>query len=255
VIECGSLEFAQARLQCRHGQRASEAAWQQLETTRAFAALLDDARRSPLRSWVVGITSPGKADQIEAVLRNHWRHAVAEVAGWMPTAWQPALAWCSVLADLPALQHLARRGEVLAWMHDDPKLRALCAESPQRRLAVAAAGPYRPLAAVWAQPHLMGFAWRAEWERQLPQPLSGPDDSLAQVAATLAAHGAAFAAAAPGPGGLLRRALQTRLSLLLRRAALEPAAAFIHVALCALDLERLRGELLARVLFPHPRVA
>jgi hypothetical protein len=43
--------------------------------------------------------------------------------------------------------------------------------------------------------------------------------------------------------------------LLLRRATLEPAAAFIHVALCALDLERLRGELLSRLLFAQRQVA
>jgi hypothetical protein len=31
--------------------------------------------------------------------------------------------------------------------------------------------------------------------------------------------------------------------------------AFIHVALCAIDLERLRGELLRRALFPTARAA
>jgi hypothetical protein len=53
----------------------------------------------------------------------------------------------------------------------------------------------------------------------------------------------------------LRRALQARLSLLLRRATLEPAAAFIHLALSALELERLRGELLVRKLFMNAKVA
>jgi len=46
-----------------------------------------------------------------------------------------------------------------------------------------------------------------------------------------------------------------RLSLLWRRAALEPAAAFIHLVLSALELERLRGELLGRRLFAHAKVA
>jgi len=40
VIECGSIEYAQARLQSRHGRRASEAQWQQLESIREFGALL-----------------------------------------------------------------------------------------------------------------------------------------------------------------------------------------------------------------------
>jgi hypothetical protein len=75
------------------------------------------------------------------------------------------------------------------------------------------------------------------------------------VVAALRRHGAAFAAAAPGSGTQLRRALQARLSLLMRRATLEPAAAFIHLALNALELERLRGELLGRKLFANARLA
>ena len=53
----------------------------------------------------------------------------------------------------------------------------------------------------------------------------------------------------------LDRTLQARLAPWLRRAAAEPAAAFVHLALCALDLERLRGELLRRALFPQISLA
>jgi hypothetical protein len=67
----------------------------------------------------------------------------------------------------------------------------------------------------------------------------------------LQSHAATFAAAPASQSRLLRAALRTRLALLLRRATLEPAAAFIHLALCALELERLRGELLLRTLFPR----
>lgn len=255
MIECGSLEFAQARLQSRHGQRAGEAAWQRLETAREFSALLDAARNSPLRPWLVGITAPGTSQQIEAVLRAHWRATVAEVARWMPKAWQAAVLWCAVWPDLPVLQHLARGGEPAAWMHDDPELRALCAATAAEQPAALAASAFAPLALAWQAPESMARAWRDEWQRRLPQPLGGVEDSLSQLTATVLKHGAAFAAAPPGPGWLLRRSLQARLSLLLRRVALEPAAAFIHVALCALDLERLRGELLGRALFAQRRPA
>jgi hypothetical protein len=255
VIECGSLEFAQARLQSRHGQRSGEAAWQRLETTREFAALLEVARSSPLRPWLVGITTPGTSHQIEAVLRTHWRALVSEVAAWMPAAWQPALAWCAVLPDLPVLLHLARGGEPTAWMLDDPDYRGMCAVPPTERAAALAAGKFGALADAWSVPQSLASAWYAEWERLLPQASGSADDGLSQVVATLREHGAAFAAAPAGQGWLLRRSLQARLSLLLRRATLEPAAAFIHVALCALDFERLRGELLSRALFPHGRVA
>jgi hypothetical protein len=255
MIEYGSLEFAQARLQSRHGQRASEVAWQRLETAREFGLLLGAARASPLRPWVVGITAQATSNEIEAVLRAHWRALVAEVASWMPPEWRPALDWCAVLPELPALQHLSRGGEPGAWMQDDPDLRALCAVPANERGTALAAGSLGALARGWSEPESLARAWQAEWERRLPHRLSDADESLRQVVAALTSHGAAFATAPPGPGGLLRRSLQARLSLLLRRATLEPAAAFIHIALCALDLERLRGELLGRALFPNARVA
>jgi hypothetical protein len=264
--DIGSLELAQARLQSRHGARADEVAWQRLEVAREFAALLDAARHSPLHPWLVGITPHSNAHQIEGVLRLHWRATVAETAGWMPTAWQPPLSWCAVLPDLPALQHLLRGGAPEGWMNEDPGLRAICAAAPGARAAVLAEGACAGWAGIsgvggigviggsdtpHASPRSLMPLWRAEWQRRLPRPLRGAGDPLAQLVTTLQSHAAAFQAAPASQSRLLRAALRARLSLLLRRAALEPAAAFIHLALCALDLERLRGELLLRVLFPR----
>lgn len=255
MIECGSIEYAQARLQSRHGGRASDAQWQQLESAREFAALLDAARAGPWRGWVAGLTAQSSAAQIESVLRAHWQAAVDEVVAWMPGPWHAALAWCAVLPDLPLLQHLARGGAPDAWMQDDPRWREFCALPQGERAAALAQGPWRALARAWPVPEQLAAAWLDEWRRRLPQPLQQADDSLRQVVAALRLHAVAFAAAAPGPGAPLRRALQARLSLLMRRAALEPAAAFIHLALSALELERLRGELLVRRLFPNAKVA
>ncbi len=255
MIECGSIEYAQARLQSRHGRRATEAQWQQLESTREFAAVLDAARAGPLQTWVAGLTAQAGSSEIEAVLRAHWHAAVAEIVAWMPGPWHGALAWCAVLPELPLLQHLARGGTPDAWMQQDPRWRELCAVPRGERAAMLANGPWRGLVRAWSAPDTLAAAWQAEWRRRLPQPLQQADDSLRQVAADLQRHGAAFAAATPGPGTQLRRALQARLSLLMRRAALEPAAAFIHLALSALELERLRGELLVRKLFANARLA
>jgi hypothetical protein len=255
VIECGSLEYAWGRLQARHGQRAGEPAWRRIEVMRDFAPLLELARSTALRPWLDGITADSSDAQIETTLRGHWRALVAEVGGWMPQAWQAAVAWCAVLPDLAPLQHLARGGEPTPWMDDDDTWRELCAAQPKDRAALLAAGPLSALAVSWAMPQTLGEAWLDEWQRRLPAPLGNAGEALPQVVRTLVDHRAAFAGAAAGQGWLLRGALSARLSLLLRRAAVEPAAAFIHLALCALDLERLRAELLRRALFPRWKVA
>ena len=172
MIDCGSLEYAQARIQARHGQRADELAWQRLETAREFAALLEVARQTPLRHWLVGITAPAAPHRIEAALRAQWRAAVDEVASWMPAPWQAALRWCAVLPDLPVLQHLAQGEQALGWMDDDPDYRALAAVPVAQRHAAVRAAARSPR---WPRPGWPPSRWRrrwhAEWLRRLPQPL------------------------------------------------------------------------------------
>ena len=67
----------------------------------------------------------------------------------------------------------------------------------------------------------------------------------------LAEHVNAFRDPLAGDGSALRHALHARLSRLFRHATLDPAAAFIFLAISALDFERLRGEILRRVAFPR----
>ena len=254
MIDCGSLEYAHARLHSRHGQRLDEAAWRRIEVIREFAPLLEGARAGALRPWLAGITANSSVHQIETALRGHWRALIDERSAWMPPSWQGALRWCAVLPDLALLQHLARGGEPTAWMHDDPTWRELCAAQPPARVAVLGAGPYAALAAAWATPQWLGRAWHDEWQRRLP-PRSGDAGSvLQQLVQALLSHRQVFVDAAPSQGWQLRGALRARLALLFRRAALQPAAAFVDLALCALDLERLRAELLRRLLFPRWQV-
>jgi hypothetical protein len=255
MIDCGSLEYSQARVQARHGQRPDEGAWQRLQTTRDFGALLTTARTGALGPWVADLTPQSTSQQIDAAMRMHWRACVADVTGWMPVEWRAALAWCAFLPDLPALQHLARGGSAQAWMADDPDWQALSVAPVDDRATILSAGPLASLAGAWSAPSALGKAWLAEWEQRLPQALTRADESLRRLVDTMLAHGAAFAGAAPGSGETLRRDLRARLSAQMRRATLEPAIAFIHLGLCALDLERLRGELMCRALFASAKVA
>ncbi|MDE2368777.1 MAG: hypothetical protein KGN16_07375, partial [Burkholderiales bacterium] len=162
-IECGSLEYALARLAAR--PRADAALWRRIEVERDFAPLLELARAGALRPWLVGITAASGVHEVESALRRHWRERVAEVAGWMPAAWRPALLWCAWLPDLAPLQHLLHGGVAPAWMEGDADWRELARAQPAQRVALLGRGAAAALAA--APQDLVG-AWTAEWRRRLP---------------------------------------------------------------------------------------
>jgi hypothetical protein len=246
VIESGSLEYAHARLCARYGARPDELVWRRIEMMREFGAMLDTTRTSPLGPWIVEIGPDATAHVIELALRARLRERIAAIAAWMPPAWCAAIEWCGVLGDLPVLQHLARGGTPPPWLRDDP-LQAQLRDSGHPR---AAMGPASLLAVARSDPDRLGSLWRAEWDRRLPA-RGGGSALLADVVRLLALHASQFREPALIDGWALRRALHARLSQLFRRATLDPAMAFIFLALSALDFERLRGELLRRVAFPR----
>jgi hypothetical protein len=264
VIEAGSLELTHARVLARHGERLGPADWRRIEATRDWTPALEVARSTALRPWLDGITADSGVAQVEGTLRRHWRGVVSETAAWMPAPWQAAVAWCAWLPDLPLLQHLARGGEPPPWMRDDDAWRALAAAQPPSRASVLAAGPAGALAAAWTAPDDAGRAWLLEWRKRVPRRVRArtagatPDSagaSLEALVRVLRDHAKVFGVAAPSQGWALRGALRSRLVQLLRRSALQPAMAFVHLALCALDLERLRAELLRRLLLPGRKAA
>lgn len=245
MIAAGSLEYAHARIWARHGQRPDDATWRRIEATRELAALLELARGSSLACWVEGVGPGADVHAIEAAVRRHWRERVAEVASWMPPAWSRAILWCGVLVDLPLLQHLARGGAALPWLAEDAQLRALvdgslAAPAPEATLLEAARN----------DPQRLLPLWRLAWQRCLPR-AAGRQAIEARLVPLLTAHAAAFGSPQTVDGWALRRSLQARLILLLRRTLAEPATAFIYLALSALEFERVRGELLRRAAFPQ----
>lgn len=243
----GSLEFAHARMSARYGARPDDLAWRRIEPLRELAPMLDAARATALRPWMTGIGPTTAPHAIEANLRRRWREIVAEVASWMPEAWQPAIRWCAAVPDLAAVAHLARGRAPQRWMHDDPVLRDLAGSAD----AVGTVERTGPLAPLMADPDGVARAWHAEWRRRLPSVERGDPSLLDAIARAVAAHVAAMREPALVDGTPLLRSLEARLVLLFRRATLDPAAAFAFLGLAALDGERLRGELLRRASFPR----
>lgn len=254
MIDCGSLEYAHARIGARHGARLREADWQRIEVLRDLGPLLELVRATSLGPWLAGIDASSDAHRVEAALRQRWRAIVAEVAGWMPTRWRPAVLWWATIPDLAPLQHLARGDPPAAWLRDDETWADLRTATPEARAGRLAEGTLAPLAVAWTTPQGLADAWYAEWRRRWPD-RTGADDMLAPLERAWRVHAARFADATAGEGWLLRASLRAVLGQLLRRAVLQPAAAFVHLALCGIDLERLRGELLRRIVFAPWKVA
>ena len=193
----GSLEFAQARLQARHGARPSDAVWSSLHAAVSLPALLEAARSSAIRPLTAGLESAATPDDVERLLGERLVARIAEVANWMPQKWRPAIEWTSRLLDLDV--HTAEARE--EWLD----------------------------------------AFRASWP-----PCSSTDRAgMEELVAVIERHVHDFARAPLDEAWPRRLLLQAQLESLFRRHALAPAAAFAHLAIVALDLERLRAEIVA----------
>ncbi len=239
--------YAQARLQARHGARADETTWQQLEGISDVAHYLQTARRTPLRPWVLTLTPHTKVHELEHILYQQFCAYVDEVARWQPSLWRPAVTWVKALVLLPALQHLLAGEAAPAWMRADPALKPFTCEDRNTRMAALLDSAYAPLLQGWQSGASLRSAWLRRWRALWPdtsvplrQPLNGIVRSFeAQLAQLSAAKDAVAARAALGAAMLKQ----------FRHHRQQPAAAFANLALVALDVERLRGQLLRRMLF------
>ncbi|TRZ94042.1 MAG: hypothetical protein D4R84_09525 [Rhodocyclaceae bacterium] len=218
------MEYAQARLQARYGAHPVEAEWQQLGVHRDFVTYLAAARAMPFADWLAGIEDSAGPHEIERALRRLWRDDVAEVARWMPAEWSPATRWVETLIDLPALAHRERGGTL-------PK-------------GVELADGLEPFAG--GKPGLA--QWQAHWIRLWPENHERDRRELIKLGDSLRRYLANFAECDAAAAWETRRALRLRMTYAFRRSALQPVAAFFFLLLLALDIERLRADLMLRAL-------
>ena len=240
--------YVQVRLQARHGARPDEALWRSLQGTSDFANYLQLARHTPLQSWVRTLDPGQSSDEIETELRRLFRRHVDEVAGWVPPAWRPAVVWVRRLPDLPALQHLLSGEPVPAWLQDDAELRDMGCLAVDSRLEAMQHSDCNVFLMASQTGESLTDAWLNHWRTLWPgtarqnQGLETLADALHQYLRVLQADSC--------------ESVQTRCEALhvqlvgaFRRYSFEPAAVFSSLALTALELARLRGDLLVRQLF------
>lgn len=225
----GNLDYAVARLHARSGFRMRPEQWQRIGSARSLGGVLDGLRASAAGAWAEGIGVGSDVHQIEHRLRTRYRAHLDELVRWSDPCWQPALQWCRLLIDLPALRQAVRQRQAEAL---PAEFRCLVSRSE--------AGAHADVEQVWLR-HL---------RQRLPALDADTCRALERLQQTLEAHRQRFSQLAPGNGWAEREALQRELSTQLRRSPLDPIQLLIWVVLLLLDYERVRGELLRLAALP-----
>jgi hypothetical protein len=239
--------YVQARLQSRHGERLQEAGWRALEAARSLDQFIERSRMTALRRFSERLNSSMSSHAIERALRAAWHDYVAEVADWGPPDWRPAVLWASYLADLPAIDALLR-GETPNWAQRDA---ALVPFLGSERVALEKS-PLAPLLPAPGREATLARRWYAHWRALWPR--RDQQHALTDLAKTIKTHVEHLDRAGPNEtSGPYRRELARNVTRMFRRHSGSPTAVFCHLALVALDLERLRGGLVRRRLFTPAR--
>lgn len=249
-----SFAYAQARLQARHGARPNAATWRRLEGVGDLLHFLQSARTTGLRPWVLHFSARTDIHAMELSLRQQFRQYIADVAGWQPVAWRKPILWIQRLLDLPGLQHLLMGERAPGWMRDDPVLKPFATNNLRTRLEALQESDFAPLVRAWQRGLPLLAGWRQRWRALWPQTSSTAAAPVEQLEAHLQRHLRSLR-----QGGGVERSQQAceqlaaKLAYEFRRHTHQPAAALLHLALVALDLERLRAALVRRSLFvEHP---
>jgi hypothetical protein len=243
-----TFAYVQVRLQARHGARPDEAVWRHLQGTSDFANYLQLARHTPLRPWVASLDPGQDSDQIEGELRRLYRHHVDEVAGWVPAAWRPAVLWVRRLPDLPALQYLISGGPVPLWLQDDAELHDMgCLTVDSRRQIMEESECNIFLTAFQADASFPD-AWLSHWRTLWPRAYRH-DQGMEALGQALHRYLQVLQADSCDSVQTRYEQLHAQLVSSFRRYSFRPAAIFSALALTALELTRLRGDLLVRQLF------
>jgi hypothetical protein len=243
-----SFAYAQTRIQSRYGERADAGVWLKLHNILDLGSYLQTAQQTALRPWVLGLSSTYNSHDIEQALRQKYRQHVDEVASWMPVKWHRPLQWIKRLADLPTLQYLLAGGEPLEWMKSDPEISDFTGDDVQLRVQHIRTAGNQALVDSWQQHGSILSGWLSQWKSIRPESIYFDQGQkqlekllLEQVQLQTRQQGKTL----PGDYEIML----DRLRLVFRRSAFQPAAVCAYLAIVAIDVHRLRSDLMLRLLF------
>ena len=248
MIVIPGTAYAQARVQSRYGRRADAGVWLKLDNIHDLGSYLQAAQQMPLRHWVLGLGLDHSSHQIELTLRQKYRSHVDEVADWMPGEWKKALRWIKRLVDLPALQYLVEGGEPLAWMHSDPEIANFIADDPHRCMQAIRLAGNAVMVDSWQQSGSILTGWLAQWNRLRPQS-SQQNRGIERLERLLHEQLRVQSKHQQTTPPIDYDFIGERLRLIYRRFAFLPAAVVAYLAMVALDIHRIRNDLMQRLYF------
>jgi hypothetical protein len=248
-----SFIYTQTRLQARHGMRADERSWQLAESQRELGNFLQSARQTGLKHWVSGLQATDPHQLLETGILTLYRDYIDDIASWTPPDWRASVQWTKLLTYLPALLHLLKGNTAQAWMLQDPVLKPFTGIHHEQRDAAFLQSELALLMHARHEGLSLIAAWTTRWQALWPDLRASERASLQLLYRLLQQHLEAFTQAAPATAWPQRQQLAGRLGVMFRQFRYQPAAIFAHLLLVALDVERLRGGILQRQLFPHFR--
>jgi hypothetical protein len=114
---------------------------------------------SSLWRFTERIDTQMSAHAIERALRAEWRRYVAEIAAWVPSAWEAPVLWTQYVPDLSLIEGLLGR-PAPEWAREDPIRRWFADGESRSELPAHARAPIAPLLAADG-----GRRWRSAGSR------------------------------------------------------------------------------------------
>jgi hypothetical protein len=248
MAKAAQYAYVQTRLQARHGVRLSDEEWRRLRSIGDLANYLQVAQRGPLNNWVVGIGANTTVHEIELLLRQRFREYIEAVSRWLGDDWRQSINWVKRLIDLPALSYILSGRAAPGWMLEDPGLKPFIHVNANLRDEAFWASDCRVFLQAWKNQEPLSEAWLREWKHISPLERHH-QTGMEQLCRMFRSKLHAQSESPEESTELLRDALEKELRGAFRRLSGGPEIMFVHLGLVALDIERLRGDLVRMALF------
>ncbi|MCP3848796.1 MAG: hypothetical protein GY694_00955 [Gammaproteobacteria bacterium] len=243
--------YLQARVQARYAQLTCKDVWLKLGAIDDFNAYLEESRATSLAPLIAGISSQSDSHDIDLLVRRFFLQQVTELSTWMPQAWRPATLWLQWLPDIPILSYLLEEQRPAIWMYHDKRLSLMLEDQGvlvEQNLEKGGAGC---LITEGTSAASMLRMWLQHWPTLWPVLSHHFRFGIEALIQLIREEQVQFSSLATDQTWAARDNLQQTLKLFFRRNLLQPATAFSYLALMSLQLERVRAELLQRLLFPQ----